>query len=146
MDFPNLLDPSLLYDTATSQGFGYWIGLGVDLILSTIIGGILLMVILEVFSHKFGENIRPVNAFLVVLISKLIINFGILGLLVSIIPALGAFYLILPVLVWIVIIKAFFGELSIVHAAVVGILFFVVTILLLPMLTNYVVVFIPSFG
>jgi hypothetical protein len=146
MEFPNLLDPSALYSTATSEGFGYWIGLGVDLILSTIIGGIVLMLILEIFSHKFGENIRPANAFLVVLIANIINIFGVTGILVSFIPGLGMFYLILPVLVWIVLIKLFFGGLSLIQAAVVGVLFFVLTIVLVPLLTSYVSAFIPSFG
>ena len=146
VEFPNFLDPSALYTTATSAGFDYWIGLGVNLIVSTIIGGIVLMVILEMFSHKFGENINPANAFVVVLIANVVNIFGVMGILLSFVPALGAVSLILPLLVWIILIKGFFGELSFLHAAVVGVVFFVITILLLPMLTSYVAVFIPSFG
>ncbi len=146
MEIPNFLDPSLLYSTATSHGFEHWIGLGITLIISTIIGGIILMVILEVFSHKFGEGVKPANAFLVVLITNIINLFGIMGILVSIVPAIGMISLILPVLVWIALIKGFFGELSFAHATIIGILLYVVTIIILPTLTSYVAAFIPSFG
>jgi hypothetical protein len=145
-EFPNFLDPNSLYQTATSQGYGYWISLGMQLIVSTIIGGILLMVILEAFSKKFGENIKPANAFLVVLIANVINYFGVMGILVSVVPGIAGISLIMPVLVWIVLVKAFFGQMKFVHAVAVGVAFYLLTLIILPTLVGSAAALLPSFG
>ena len=62
VDFPsNLLDPAAVFSFATSQSAGSWLALGINTILSTIIGGIVLIILVEMFSHKFGESIKPQN-------------------------------------------------------------------------------------
>jgi hypothetical protein len=146
VDFPsNFLDLNSIYGFASSQSYTYWIGLGINLILSTIVGGIVLMVVLEIFSKKFKEPIKPVNAFLVVLIVNIINMFGILGLLLPYMAAIPYVGLILPIIIWIIFVKAFFGELSFLHAIAIGVVFYIITIFALPYLTGIVAGFIPGF-
>ena len=144
MDLPtNFLDLNAIYGLATSGSYTYWIGLAINLILSTIIGGILLIVILEIFSKKFNEPIKPVNAFVAVLIVNIINIIGIMGLLLPIIGGVPFLAMILPLLVWVVLIKAFFGELSILHAIIVGVIFYFITLFVMPYIVSLIAVFIP---
>ncbi len=147
VDFPsNFFDLDAIYGLATSQSYTYWIGLGINIILSTIIGGIILIIILEIFSKKFKEPIKPGNAFLAVLVVNLINMIGIMGFLLPYIAPIPYLVMILPLLIWILLIKAFFGELSFIHAIAVGIIFYLITIFVLPYLAGFVMGFLPSFG
>lgn len=147
VEFPsNFLDLNAIYGLASSQSYTYWIGMGVNILLSTIIGGIVLIIILEIFSKAFKEPVKPANAFLAVLVVNLINMVGIMGFLLPYIMGVPYLVMILPLLIWIILIKAFFGELSILHAVVVGVIFFLITLFVLPMLTGIVMGFIPSFG
>lgn len=147
VEFPsNFLDLNAIYGLATSQAYTYWIGMAINLIISTIIGGIILIIILEIFSKKFNEPVKPANAFLVVLLVNIINIVGILGFLLPYLVAVPYLALILPLIMWIVFIKAFFGELSILHAILVAVIFYVITIFILPYLTAIIMGFIPSFG
>jgi hypothetical protein len=142
-DFPNILDPQAFFNTATSQSANYWIALGINTILSTIIGGIVLIVLVEVFSHKFGESIKPQNAFLVVLLANVITNFGILGLLGGFLSGIPYLIIILPLAIWFVLIKVFFSQMNILHALLVAVIFFALSMLVIPYLTNMVAGFLP---
>ena len=142
-DFPNLLDPQAFFSTATSQSANYWIALGVNTILSTIIGGIVLIILVEIFSHKFGESIKPQNAFLVVLLANVANNFGVLGLLGGFLSGIPYLILALPLIVWFVLIKVFFSQMNILHAFLVALIFYCNRLLLLPYLPNIVAVFLP---
>lgn len=144
VQFPsNLLDPQAVFNFATSQSAGSWLALGINTILSTIIGGIVLIVLVEVFSHKFGESIKPQNAFLVVLLANVVTNFGILGLLGGFLSGVPYLIIILPLVVWFVLIKVFFHEMNILHAFLVSVIFFVLSMLVIPYITSMVAGFIP---
>jgi hypothetical protein len=144
VSFPsNLLDPQAIFSFATSQSAGSWLALGINTILSTIVGGIVLIVLVEVFSHKFGESIKPQNAFLVVLIANVITNFGILGLLSGFLASVSFLIIILPLVVWFALIKVFFHEMNILHAFLVAVIFFALSMLLVPYLTSFIAGFIP---
>ncbi len=146
VDFTNILDPSAMYELASSQAYDYWITLGINLVLSTIVGGILLAIVLEVFSRKFNEPVSAGNAFLAVLVVNIINLVGVMGLLIPFTSAIPLSTIIVPLLVWIGVIKLFFGELSFMHAAVIGIVFFAVTLFAVPALVGMLGGFIPSFG
>jgi hypothetical protein len=144
VEFPsNFFDLQSIYGLATSQSYSYWIGLGINLILSTIIGGIILIFVLEIFSKKFKEPVKPGNAFLAVLLVSIINMVGIMGFLLPYIAPVPYVVMILPLLIWILLIKAFFGELSILHAVLVGVIFYIITIMALPYLTSIIAGFIP---
>ncbi|MCX6814954.1 MAG: hypothetical protein NTY20_04885 [Candidatus Aenigmarchaeota archaeon] len=147
VEFPtNFLDPQAIFNFANTQSAGSWLFLGINTIVSAIVGGILLIFLVEVFSHKFGESIKPQNAFLVTLIASAITNFGILGLLaglVSAVPSVSIILMALPLLVWFVLIKAFFSEMNILHAFLVAVIFFMLNMLVIPYIVSMVAGFIP---
>jgi len=119
---------------ATSADMNTWLNMGINLIISTIIGGIVLVAIIGILSKQWGESVKIGNAFLVVLIINVINIFGILGFL----GFLGIISMILPVLIWIGLVKAFFGELSIVHAVIVGVVGYIISIFIIPILLSMV--------
>lgn len=140
------LDLNSIYSLATSNAYDYWVMLGVNLIVSTIVGGIVLLVLLEVMSKKFGEQISPTNAFIVVLLVNIINLIGLMGILLPFVAAIPMGSLILPLLVWIVFIKIFFGGFKILHVIIIAVIFFALTILLVPAIVGMITPYIPSFG
>jgi hypothetical protein len=136
---PNLLDPQSLFAFANTQTAGGWLSMGINLILSTIVGGIVLIILAEVFSHLFKESIKPQNAFLVSLLGN-IINLVVLMFATSYIPY-GA--IIIPLAIWFVLMKMFFHEMKIVHALIVAVIFYFLTIMMIPYLVAMVSAYIP---
>jgi hypothetical protein len=125
---------------ATSQN---WLNLGVTLVISTIVGGIIVAIILAIASKSWGTPIKIQNSFLLVLVINAINFFGILAFVT---PYLGGMALILPVLIWILLTKAFFSEMRWLHALIIGIIGFAVSILVIPMIVGWVAGFMPSFN
>lgn len=143
VDFPtNFLDPQAIFDFANTGTAGTWLALGINTILSTIVGGIVLILLVEVFSHKFGENIKPQNAFLVVLIANVVTNFGILGLLGNFLPV-PYVLMLLPLIVWFALIKIFFSQMKMLHAFLASVIFFMLSMLVTPYITSLIIGFIP---
>ncbi len=146
VEFPsNIFDINALNDFATSQSFDYWIGLGINIIISTIIGGIVLLIILGIFSRKFGLSIQIGNAFLLVLIANIINFFGVMGLILPFVLSVPFVALILPVLIWIILLKLFFRDMKLIYAVIIGIVFYFLTIALIPLFVAMVMGYIPSF-
>jgi hypothetical protein len=136
-------DPMSIFNLATSQSSNYWIALGINTILSTIIGGIVLIVLVEVFSHKFGESIKPQNAFLVVLLANVANNFGVIGLLGGFLSGIPYLIMVLPFLVWFVLIKVFFSQMKIVHCILISLIFYALTLFVIPIITSIVTGYLP---
>lgn len=127
-----------IYGLATGGTVGTWVGLGINLVVSTIVMGIVLMVILEIISKAWGEPVKVTNAFLVALLIN-IINLPIItGLLGSFITLIPFGLLIFPLIVWIVLIKAFFREMSLIHSVILGVIGFILSIYLIPILVGMV--------
>jgi hypothetical protein len=122
------------------------IPLAITLILSTLIGGIVLLILVEILGKKFKEKIHPANAFLVVLIINIINQLGIIALISPFISFIPMVTWILPALIWIVLIKMFFKEMKFTHAILVGIIGFILSMLLIPYLVGMASGFVPSFG
>jgi hypothetical protein len=139
---PNLLDPMSIFSFASTGTASGWISLGINLILSTLVAGIALIVLAEVFSHFFKESIKPQNAFLVSLIGNIIITVVFMFGFVSFIPMST---IIVPLLIWFLLTKVFFSEMNILHAFLVALVFFFITILVIPTIVGIVSGFIPSF-
>ena len=129
-----------LYGTATSQGWQYWLQLGVNVILGTLIGGLVLIAILKAVSKAFGESVNIANAFALVLIVNIINLFGVIGFLSAPLPAVA---FIIPLLLWLGLTRLFFSGLRLPHVLVVAVAGYVVSILLVPALTATVAGFIP---
>jgi len=134
----NPFDLDGIYDTATSGSPEYWLSLGINLILSTIIGGIILIIILTIFSKKFGDQISYGNAFLLVLIANFINFFGLIGFILPLLPSVPYLLYILPVLIWILLLKIFLSNMSFLHIIIVAIIAFALTILVVPSLVGMV--------
>jgi hypothetical protein len=114
---------------ATGASWQAWINLGISFIVSTLIGGLVLLVILSVLSKAWNEPIRAANAFLVVLVINIInmpIIYGLLGPIIAFIPFSA---IVFPLVVWIVLIKLFFKDMKALHAVVTGIIGWVVTMM-----------------
>ncbi len=138
-NIPNLLDPQSLFAFANTQTASGWLGIGINLILSTLVGGIVLIILAEVFSHLFKESIKPQNAFLVSLLGNIICLLALMFATSYI--AYGA--IIIPFAVWFVLMKIFFHEMNILHALIVAVIFYILTIMLIPYLVTIVSAYIP---
>lgn len=138
----------ILTNLVTSLGVNFTnpITLAINVIVSTIIGGIVLLILVEIIGKKFKEGIHPANAFLVVLIINIINLLGIIALIASFISFVPFLPVILPVLIWIILIKLFFKEMKFSHAILVGIIGWAISIFLVPYLVGMASGFIPSFG
>lgn len=124
-------------------GFGDPITLAINIILSTIIGGIVLLILLEIVGKHFSEEVKPLNAFLLVLVINIInlpVIFGLLTSFASFIPFLP---IILPVLIWIILVKFFFRELAVSHAILVGVVGYFLTLFIVPLLIGLASGFLP---
>lgn len=131
---------SNVLEVATSQGASGWVNLGINVIISTIIGGLVLVAVMKVVEYEWGEGFGLGNAFIVVLIINAINIFGIIRYLTTYIP-MGA--LVLPILIWVALIKAFFQDLTWKHALIVGVVGWILSIFIVPYLTGFVYGFIP---
>jgi len=131
-------DLNSIYAFATSNTFSFWISIAVNLILSTLIGGVLLVIIVEVFGHEFGEDVSSANAFLVVLAANIINLVVIMGFLLPYIASIPFAGIFLPLAVWLFFIKMFFGELSMTHAVIVAVVFYLISIYAVPNMVSYV--------
>ncbi len=120
------------------------VALAINIILSTIIGGIVLLIIVEIIGKHYSENVKALNAFIVVLVINIInlpIIFGLISSFLAFVPFLGV---ILPVLIWIILVKMFFKEMSFLHAIIVGVIGWVVTMFIVPYLIGMVMGFLPA--
>src|SRR3989338_4420646 len=101
-----------ILDIATSRD---WMLLGINLLVSTLVGGIVIIVLLSILSRVWKEQLKVSNAFLMVFLINIINIFGITAL-VSFLP--GIILLLVPLLIWIGFTKVFFPELSLIHTAI----------------------------
>ena len=131
--------PDQILSLATSRD---WAALGLNLILSTIVGGIVIVILLAIFSKAWKEQVKYQNAFLMVILINIINLFGVIGFLSPYIPA--ALSLFLPLLIWIGFAKGFFAEMKWWQAIVLGIIGYGLSIFLIPSLTAAASGFIPK--
>jgi len=136
-----MADFSQLFMSAAFGQITGWVNIGVNLIVSTLVGGLVLLVILQILSRAWGESVSTSNTFLVVLLINLINLVGILGFVSLALP--GAPMLIIPILVWIILIKAFFRSMGWLHAIAVGIIGWLVSTMIVPGLVSVVMGLVP---
>jgi hypothetical protein len=121
-------------------GFETWITLGINIILSTIVGGAVLAFVALVIGKKYNEEVNAGSAFLMSLVVNAINFFGIIGILGSFAPAITMF---LPLLVWIALSKFFFSGMKFTHTLVIGVLGYLLTIFVVPSLAASLVTLLP---
>ena len=126
--------------------FGNPVGLATNLILSTIVGGIVLLVVVEIFAKRSAAEVNPIRAFLLVLVISIINLLGIMSVLggfLTMIPFAGLLIMVLPILVWIILIKLFFPDLEMLHVLIIGVLGYFLSIYVIPYLVAMLSGFIP---
>jgi len=128
---------------ATSNSASGWIGLGISMIVSTIVGGIVLLVVMEILSKGWGESISAGRVFTFMLIINVINTFAIGYILpfFSFIPYVS--YYVVSLLIWIALMKLFFSGMKMMHAAITGIIGFALSMVLLPALVGIVMGMLP---
>ena len=131
-----------LLTTLTSIGFEP-INLAISLILATIIGGIIVLIVVEIIGKKSGIHINPANAFVIVMVINLINYLGLALILASYIPFLPIW--ILQIAIWILLVKVLFHEISWVYSILIGVIGFAVTLIIVPLLVGMVSGYIPTF-
>ena len=102
---------------ATGNSAMGWINIAINIVLSTIVGGIVLLIVMEALSKAWGENVSIGKCF--------------------------TFVLIISLLLWVGFMKLFFGDLSMAHAAIAGVIGFVLSMFVVPIITGLVLGFLP---
>ena len=120
------------------------INLAVNIILSTIVGGIILVFVVGIISKGSSERVSYMNAFLLVLIINIINFLGIIYFLQPYLEFIPYISLLLPVLVWIGLVKVMFGEMKIIHVLIVAVIGYAISILVVPTLVGILWDYIPS--
>ena len=132
-DFLNIpFDLGSVASMASADSTGFWISIITTLIIGTIVGGILLIVVLGLFNRIYGEMLDYKRAFIVVLLANIINLVGVAGLLSSMLASIPFIGLILPILIWVLLLKLFLEDMSFLHALITGVVFFVVTMIAVP--------------
>jgi len=122
------------------------IGLGVSIILDTVISGIMILIIVEIFAKKYKEGVKPSHAFIVSLVITIINILGIvplLGGMLTTLPFAAILVMVLPIIVWIVVVKLSFKELKISHVAIISVVCYLLSIYVIPMVMGMVAGMIP---
>ncbi len=117
-----------------------------NLIVSTIVSGIVILVIVMLFAKKFAESVSPMNAFILAFVVTLINLFGVVGILGSFLitlPMGNLIVLLLPVIVWIALVKLFFREMSFLHVVMISVVCYLLGVYVIPMLVWAVIALLP---
>lgn len=138
VDLTSLLNPDSILQFAGMNDAMGWVGVGISLLLQILIGGLILVVIMEIFGHHWGESINPLNAFFAIIIATFVNMFGIMGVLSSML-SLGYYGgILLSIAVWFILIKLFFREFEIKHVIIVSLVVVVANMILLPIVMSFV--------
>lgn len=125
----SILDPLTNFFTGNLSTAG---NLLINLIVSTVVMGIIFLIIVEIFGKKWGENVNAKNAFLVVFFINLLNIFGVIGIIGTYIAWIPYILLILPLLVWIIVLKGLFGGMSALHLVITAVVGYAVSIYVAP--------------
>ena len=131
-------DLNTVAELASTNIMGFWTTLIVNLIISTVVGGIVLILVLMIFNRVYGEMLVLKRAFLVVLIVNIIFYIGVVGFLSPVLAGIPFAGIIIPYVIWVVLLKVFFEDMSFLHTLVVGAVFYALTIYAVPLLINMV--------
>lgn len=120
---------------ATSS-LGSWTGLLINLIFSTVIGGLVFLLVVKLVSGKLGDNVGTGRVFLAILVINLIslpIIWGLTTQTISSIPLTGIIFPFLPFLIWLIVSKLSFG-MPWSHTLLVTIIGYILSIFVVPTL------------
>ena len=140
MVFENLLSQNL------AVNLGPIGGILANLLLSTIVGGIVFLVVAKLIGRKFHESIGIVQVFLAVFLINLLnipLVLGYTQTAINSVPALAAVYPFLPLILWFAVVKLVFRGMSISHALLISVLGYILSLFVIPTLALSVRVLLP---
>ena len=109
----------------------------VNLVISTLVGGVVFLIVAKLIASKLGDAISIPKVFLAVFIINLISLPLIWGLTVqgiAAIPFAGFIFPFLPFLIWLLVVKLVFREMSISHALLIAVIGYILSIYVVPTL------------
>lgn len=116
-------------------------GLVVNLIISTIVGGIAFLIVAKLLGRPLNEDVGLTKPFIIIFIINIINMLGLMEFVypvLSMIPFGGIVALLLPAIIWVALVKMFIPGTTILHALIIGVLGWVLSIFILPMLLGLV--------
>ena len=125
-----------LLGTITSS-VGSWTGLLINLIISTLVGGLVFFIVVKLIASKLGDNVGLTRVFLAVFVINLIslpIIWGLTISAITVIPFVGIIFPLLPFLIWLLVVKVSFGDMAWSHVFIVTIIGYVLSIYVVPTL------------
>ena len=135
---PGLLDP--VASTAMSQTISGWIFMGVGVLVYTLAGGIVLAILLKIMGSVWGEEYDLGKAFIISLLASLAsFAIGIIGF--AMIPSP-----ILPVIIWILLVRLFYRDMGWLKVLIAGIAGFFIAQLVGSLIIGYVMTIFLSLG
>lgn len=129
--------------SSITGGFGDPINMAINLILSTIVMGIVIIILTKIIARSADEEVALSHAFMLALVLNIInvpIFFGLIYGFVVFIPFID---IVLPLLIWIIGTKLFFTNLRIVHALIIGLVGYALSIFVIPIIVTLLFGFIP---
>ncbi len=130
-----------------SSLMGSWSGLIINLLVSTLVGGVVFLIVAKLIAGRLGDNVGIGKVFLAVFIINVInipIIWGLTIQAIAAIPFTGFLFPFLPLLVWFFAIKMAFGGMSISHILLMAVIGYVLSIFVIPTLVLSVSGFLPS--
>lgn len=121
-------------------------GILVNLALSTIVGGVVFLIITKLIARKFHESVGLKQVMMVMFLINIInipVVWGFTLQQVSSMPLLSSVYPFLPLIVWFVVVKLVFSGMKISHSLLVSILGYILSLLVIPIIVLSVRAFLP---
>ena len=121
-------------------------GILVNLALSTVVGGLVFLIITKLLARKFHESIGLKQVFITILLINIInipVVWGFTLKQVSSIDLLASVYPFLPLLIWFIVVKLVFRGMKISHSLLISVIGYILSLFVIPTLVLSVRAFLP---
>ena len=140
-----MVSPSDLLSSALSN-INSWSALLISLVVSTIVGGIVFLIVIKMVAKKLHDNISIPKAFVAILAINIIslpIVWGTTLQAVASVPFASMLLPFLPFLIWLIILKSVFSEIRMSHVFLIALIGYILSIVIIPTLVLVARSFIP---
>ncbi len=137
--------PADLLSTALSN-INSWASLIITLLVSTLVGGIVFLIVIKLVAKKLHDNISVPKAFLAILAINIInlpIVWGTTIQAVASVPFALTVLPFLPFLIWLIVLKGVFGNVRLSHVFLIALIGYILSIFVIPYLVFFARNFIP---
>ena len=141
-------DPLKALQPLIGSGTSYWLNLAIGMLVSTIVSGIILVIVIQVMKRKWSMDVKIINTFTMVLVASIIFYLGLIGFISPLIVAMPMASVViyaLPVLVWVLLAFMFFRQMPFLAMVIFAVLGYVITTFVSPQLVVYVLAYAPHF-